>query len=89
MKQLLTAKSQTALLERYKAAPTDDQMIQHLDIQQLPRPNDGAGNGDIIGLGVGSPLGWLCTKTSAVALRRTADRNSSPTRTWEVFTEPL
>src|SRR5450759_1537997 len=33
------------------------------------------------GLGVGSPDGWLWTRIRQVALRRTASRNSSPTRT--------
>ncbi len=56
MNQLLTAKTQTALLQRYIAAPTDDQMVQHLDIEQLPCPNDGACNSDIIIIYMENPV---------------------------------
>ena len=52
------------------ASVTDDQVVEHLDVQQFPRLNQLARHRHVVGRGYGSP-------TSAGALRRTASWSSA------------
>jgi hypothetical protein len=52
-------------------------VVVHRDVEQPPRRHELVGDRPVVGDGVGSPLGWLCTRMIAAARSAIASRNTS------------
>ena len=74
---------------RNEPLAADDQVVQHVDVEQAAGLDDLARHLDVLGLGDGSPDGWLWTTTIAALLARMASRKTSPTRTAAALSEPM
>ena len=59
----------------------DDEVVEQVDVEQATRRQGLGGEMEIVRLRRRIADGWLWTRIRPLALRRTASRNSSPTRT--------
>ena len=66
----------------------NDDVIQDRDVEHFPSFNQQFGDLDVLRLGSGSPLGWLCATMMLAALWRTASRNTSLAPTTLVLSVP-
>jgi len=69
------------LFERDPTLLADDEVVEDIDIEELPPSTIWAGDATSSGEGVGSPLGWLAPRSGRQASSRTASRNTSAIRT--------
>ena len=77
---LRLGEAQSQALEREPAPLTDDEVIEQLDIEQLPGGHDLHREGHVGRRGRRIAGGWLWTATRAVACWRTASRKTSLVR---------
>lgn len=81
-------KTQPSLLQRNPSPLADDQVIEHVHVQQFARLDKGARDRYIIGAGSWVPARVVVDHDQRGRAARMAALKTSPTFTWDELTDP-